>query len=194
MRGARQLREDTGAKARDLKGVARRMLIKFTDRVLWQLTGHRLQAHTETVEAEAFTNVGFFSRPREGTKTAEAILQRIGDAQHVVVVATRDEDLRALFAGDLDEADIAALFNSNVIVVLKGSTAEVKSRGGTAVSLAPNAELERLRAAIDDAIAAVTLAGGPSAAAALVALNAFADALDALLPAWPAGTTVLKGE
>jgi phage gp45-like len=197
MRGTKQLREETGAKSRDLRGLARRMLIKFTDNVLWQLTGHRLEAHTETTVAEVFANVGFFSRPRAGTKTAEAILQRIGDAQHVVIVATRDEDLRAMFAGDFADDDIAALFNSNAIMVIKGSTAEVKSRGGIALALAPVAELERLYAALEAtsvALQAEIVLGNAAATPAKLAIDTLKTILDALVPAWPSGTTVLKGE
>lgn len=192
---AETLADQTSPKTRSIRGAIRRMVIKATKRALWQLEGHRIQGTVESPEAEVFSGVGFYSRPAASSR-AEAVLLSIGDAQHPVIVATRDEDLRKLWKADLDaNPDVAAMFNRATIVLVKAdNTVEIRSRTGVAVSLAPVAELQRLYGAIVAAIAAVTLAGGVTAPAALNALNALKTALDALVPAWPAGTTILKAE
>lgn len=123
--------ESIGAKDRRLRGMLRRMVVRATKRVLWQLEGHKLpNGVTEPAEAEVFSGVGFYARPRTSSR-AEAIMAAIGDAQHVVIIATRDEDLRKRWASALDRsADVAAMFNSAAITLIKDSTVEIRSRTG----------------------------------------------------------------
>ncbi len=133
----------SGETYRGLRGLARRMAVRLTKGVLWQLTGHKYHGHTETLEVEPFTGVGFYARPRPSSK-AEAVAISIGDAQHTVIIATRDEDLRKLWAAELDAgADVAAMFSSATIVLCKADgTVEIRSRGGAAVSLAKKSDAE----------------------------------------------------
>lgn len=179
--------------ARDLRGLVRRMIVRFTDGVLWQLTGHRFADHTETVEAEVFSGIGFYSRPRAGSKTAEAILERIGDAQHVVVVATRDEELRALWKAILDaNPDLAAMFNSLAGVIVKGATVEARTIEGEAKSLA---FAEKLQALADDFYAHVHAASGAPTTKPIPDFDPISDPVpDPMTSPGFDGTEVLKGE
>lgn len=178
---ARSISDET----RGARGAIRRMAIKVTKRVYWQLTGHRIGRTVEAPEAEVFSGVGFYARPRPSSR-AEAVLVRIGEAQHAVIIATRDEDLRKLWKDELDGApDLAAMFNAATIVLIKpDNTVEIRSRGGVAVSLAKKADLDALKAAI---VAWVPVAGDGGGALKAKLLELFDDP-------WPVGTTVLKGE
>lgn len=105
--------EQIGAFRREMTGKVRRFLVSFTSDVLWQLTGHALLDPTkvETRTVEVFPGIGFYSRPPDGSTSAEAIVTNVGGSNTPAVVATRDEATRAASAGDL-EADSAAMFNT----------------------------------------------------------------------------------
>lgn len=179
-------------------GRVRRMLIGVTSRVLWQLIGHRgLDNKLETREAEVFGGAGMIARP--GGRNAEAIVVFTGEgASSPMIVAIRDQQMAAALAtaltgGELGTGEVA--IGAGVEGEVAGlthwkadGTIEHRSQAGAAVSLATKADLQRVITAID---AAITTLGGALAAPELAALKA---ALLALIPAWPAGTSVLKGE
>jgi phage gp45-like len=117
---------------RRARGAIRRLAIKVTSRVLWQLVGYKIDTLVETWLAEPFTGIGFYSRPpRDGRP--EAIAVYAGGAASPAVVALRDEKTRARMAGDLAEGD-AALYSGTVGVYAKQSgTVEIRSGSVPAV-------------------------------------------------------------
>jgi hypothetical protein len=173
---------ENGTEHRAFRGAIRRFAVRFTSGAHWQLTGHRLGTDRETPTAEVFAGVGFYSRPVAGAK-AEAIAARIGDNEHTVIVATRDEDLRRLYRAELDgDGDIAAMFNRSTIVLIKpDGTVEIRSRGGTAHKLVTLEEHQDLRDWIANSMTIVTPSG-----------NSTPGTLDP--PPSATGTTVLKAE
>jgi phage gp45-like len=166
------------------RGLTRRMRIRSSAGAQWQVTGYTFLGQTETDKVEPFSGVGFYARPRASSR-AEAVVITIGEAQHSVIVATRDEDLRRLWKAELDAGeDVAAMFNSATIVLCKSDgTVEIRSRGGEAKRLLTVDDGEALKSAINGA----ATTGGDGGAA-------FKAALLAALAAWPTGTLVLKGE
>lgn len=187
MKTVAELMHATSPSAARAAGAVRRMAIRLTARALWQLAGYVIDGETEVVSVEPFTGIGHAARPPASSKP-EAIVLMVGDAKHPVVVAVRDEQTRAAIAGAL-KADESMLFNSKALVHVKDdATIEARKPAGTALSLAPQAELSRFLIALTAAIATL---GGAIAAPELSALK---TAIEALVPAWPAGTTVLKGE
>lgn len=160
-RNAQEFNNEQGATSRSLRGMLRRMAIKLTRRATaWQLLGHRIKGEQqETVDAEPFTGIGFYARPRE-TSNAEAVLAQIGEARHVAIIALRDEDLRKLVAGEFTSADVTALFNSQSIVVATSSgKVQAKSIGGTAKAVAYHDELVALRDWIKNTMVIATPSG-----------------------------------
>jgi phage gp45-like len=147
-------------------GMIRRVAIGVTTRALWQLVGHRMPDGIETIPAEVFSGIGFYSRP-PSTGSPEAVVVNVGDAKTPVVVATRDEKTRAAVAAL--SADEAAVFNTKAILVVKaGGTIELRSLVGVPEKMVKG---ETYRAAEDIMLTALE--------AALAALNADA----ALTPA-----------
>jgi phage gp45-like len=175
-----------------LRGMVRRATITLSDGSRWQLLGQRGgTGGDETIPAEPFTGIGFYSRPPSSGGAPEAIAVAIGGAKAMAVVATRDEATRQAVAGDLEE-DETSVYNTQAELRVRASgTVEARSVGGSAAALAKANDLSRLRDALDIAEAALTLAGNVPGAAAVHAIGV---ALDALLPSWPDPTTVLKGE
>lgn len=174
------------------------MAVTLTTRALWQVVGHLLlDGSRETRDAEVFGGAGVAARP--GGSNIEAIVVFPGEgASSPLLIAVRDEEMRralvaALAGGQLERGEIAlgAGVDGSIAALLHvraGGTIEARTPGGTALELTPKAELERFLAALD---AAIAMLGGAVAAPELAALK---TALEALLPPWPAGTTVLKGE
>ena len=195
MRGGRHRSADLAhvgsPEFRGLLGRARRMAVRFTER-LWQLTGHKIEGVRETIESEPFSGVGFYARPPAGSKTAEAVVISIGEsAQHHVIIATRDEAIRQVWTDELDAgADVAAMFTSTTIVLIKpDGTVEIRSKDGTAVPLAKASELQALAAAFYGH-------GHPGTGAPpTTSYNPLEDPVpdDLTNPGQP-GTTVLKAE
>lgn len=206
--------------ARAFRGSVRRYAVRFTEGTHWQMTGHKLDGDTETKGLEVFSGVGFYSRPKAKAK-AEAIAARIGDAQHMVVVATRDEALRRLYKAELEgDPDLAAMFNTATIAIIKpDGTVEIRNRLGVAEPTVKGqtyraaedtllAAMNTLAASLSAAIAALSTAaptftgGGPAIAAwaaAVTAVAAAAGNLTAAIAAFNGGastylTTVLKAQ
>lgn len=185
-RGPGAISEALGTGERILSGTIRRMVINVTGN-LWRVLGHLLpDSKREARDAEVFSGVGFYARPPEGAN-AEAVVAFPGGAAGPIVIAARDEATRQASAAiDPDES---VIFNSVARVLVRADgTVEITSIGGGAVALAKASDLSRFMTAL---IAAITALGGSPSAPELSALK---TALEALIPAWPDGTTVLKGE
>jgi phage gp45-like len=171
-----------------IAGMIRRMAVSVTARALWQLVGFRMSdSSSETFTAEPFSGIGFYARPPTNG-SPEAVVVMIGDAKTPAIVATRDEKTRAAIAGAL-KANESAVFNNLALLHIKDNgEIHARSKNGAAVSLATKSDLERIITALDVAVLALGL--NPAAAA----LTALKTALQGLIPAWPAGTSKLKGE
>lgn len=159
---------------RRVAATARRFVVSGS-RAIWQLTGVQLlDGNRETFLAEAFTGIGFYSRP-SATGKPEAVTVAVGGANAPVIIATRDEQTRAAVA-DIN-ADETATFNSQAIVLIKADgTIEIRSASGTAVPLATLADLQALKTWLD------------------AHTHASLGAVPAPLSPTPSGTTVIKGE
>lgn len=161
---------------RRLAGMVRRFTVTATQGV-WRLTGAvMIDGQRETVNAEPFTGIGFYSRPSANGKP-EAIVVNVGGPKGPVVVAARDEQTRASVA-DIN-ADETAVFNSAALVYVKADgTIEIRTKNGSAVALAKNSDLNSLRE-----FCAAQLYGGTGSALGVGA------------PTTPyTGTTCIKGE
>lgn len=159
---------------------ARRMAVTLTSSSIWQVTGHLLLDNRtpETRQPDAYNGIGFYARPHQGSQ-AEAIVLFIGGPENPVVVATRDEALRAAVA-DLDEDETAMFNRSTIVLCKKDGTVEIRSPSGTAHKLVTVEQHNDLV----DKLAALTLPVS-GATAGPPALGTFSHA---------AGTQVLKGE
>lgn len=146
MRSAKDLAQAIAPDAVRAAGAVRRMTISLTTKTLWQLLGHKMpDGQQETFTAEAFTGIGFYSRPASGGHP-EAIVLNIGNAKAPVIVAVRDERTRAAMAGSL-AVNETAMFNDAAIVHVKADgSIEARSKNGTAQSLATKADLDALAA------------------------------------------------
>ncbi|MGN6103738.1 MAG: hypothetical protein ACTHU0_01415 [Kofleriaceae bacterium] len=188
MRTVEELQHALDPRVARAAGAIRRMAVSLTARVLWQLVGFQIPgargaSQTETASAEPFLGIGFHARPPSSGKP-EAIVLMVGDAQHPVVVAVRDEKTRAAVAGALAENE-TAMFNSRSVVHIKADgTIEARSAGGTAGPLALHASLVSLR----EAFQSWTPVTGDGGAALKTVLS------DLFAREWPKGTTKLKGE
>jgi len=183
------LRARNGRSETRLRGLVRRMLITASD-ALWKVAGHEdAYGNAENDELEAFTRVGFYSRPAAGAR-AEAIVVKVGgESGHPVLIASRDQDLIRAIAdavGGFGE-DEAAIFNSSALVRCRDGIVEACSPGGTAVALATKADVEALRATFNTHThpCSATTGGGGS-----LGVTSAPDTLASP----PAGTSVLRGE
>lgn len=197
------LTEEQSMQSRSLRGMIRRMAVQATSALLWRLKGHTIEGVTETPLAQPFQGVGFFSRPAKGSR-AEAIMVSVGEAQHAVIVATRDEDLRRLHKTALEAGpDMAAMFNSATIVIINPSgTVEIRSRLGVAQSTIKGEQYTAAEQAMLPLLSALCTALAtscpplgtvPQQAATAAAATAAATAIDAFIPGDHL-TTVLKAE
>lgn len=148
MRSKEALLESTDPRWIRVAGMVRRMAISLTTKVLWQLVGVQLPDGNggkvkETINAEAFTGIGFFARPPSSGKP-EAIVVSLGDASAPMIIAVRDEKTRAAIVGSL-EAGETAMYNDRALVYVKSDgSIEARSAGGTAAPLATKADLTAL--------------------------------------------------
>lgn len=182
--GPREWADETSGLRRDVTGMVRRMTVSLSASSVWQVLGTQLLNGTREVrDAEAFTGVGFYSRPPASSKT-EALLVFPGGAAVPVIVATRDEDVRRKVAADLKPNE-TQIHNSETIFRIKADgTAELRAIAGVAESLSKHSDLTALAGVLDD-WTPVANDGG----AALKAL------LDALIGSgWPFGTSKLKAQ
>jgi len=139
---------------------------------LWQVLGLENRA----ADAAAFQGVGVTARPPEGR--GQAVVLYPGDGSEPIVVATTDPGGRFQV-----EADETAVHNTMSVCHFKADgTVEIRSRDGTAVSLATKADLQ----AVYDAIATTWV---PVAGDGGTSLKTLFQGLPG-----PAGTTKLKGE
>jgi len=178
----RARRDATSPETRRWAGLARRMVAKLTRGPTWQVLGHLLlENNRETVQAENFSGIGFFARPKASHRS-EAVVIYPGGAANPIIVATRDEDARRAIA-DLGEDETAA-FNSATIVLIKGNTVEIRLAGGTALKLPTLADYNALRAAFNAHVHLETGAttNAPTAVPSVIPVPA------------PTGTVVLKAQ
>lgn len=174
---------------RKLEGALRRLgvdITKITKVAGWKLLGFDLDGGQESVTAEIYPGVGFYSRPPTGVK-ADAIVANIQGAEHPAIIATRDEKTRKASAGSLAE-DETAIFNTKVTLYLKADgTIEARTVGGVAVALALKSDVQNVVDKYNTHlhVAAGALTGtpvvGPLPGTPATAPN-------------PVGTTKLKGE
>lgn len=143
----RKFRDSISPFTRRAEGMVRRMAPTLTRGSTWQLKGHLLlEDNREFARAENFSGIGFFARPKSGHR-CDALVVYPGGASNPIIVATRDEDARSAIA-ELGE-DQTAAFNSTTIVLIKGNTVEIRTAGGTALSLPTMADFNALKSALD---------------------------------------------
>lgn len=181
--------KQTGETLRTIRGMIRRLAVKLTDGVLWQLVGQRGgQGGDEVVHLEVFPGIGIYARP-PASGAPEAIAAAIAGAPKArVVIATRDEATRqavvaALPDGEIGEGETIVYTPSVVIHLRANNTVEIRTLAGTAKRLLTEDDAQALKGAIENA----GTTGGDGGAA-------FKVALLENLEDWPAGTTVLKAE
>lgn len=186
---AREHAQEVSNFAREVAGMIRRMVVGVTSTTFWQVLGDELlDGKIWTKDAEVFQGVGVVARPPEGASVETVVVFPAGGAAQPIVVGARDVATARAAVGEL-EPDETAIYTSAAIVVIKaGGTVEIRTPGGTAVPLATKDDLDKLMTAISTAITAM---GGAGPAPELAALR---TALQALIPLWPVGTTVLKAE
>jgi len=177
----------TDPDGRRVTGAIRRMAIKVTSQVLWQLIGYKVGARTETRPAEPFTGIGFYSRPPANGKP-EAIVVFAAGAKSPAVVATRDEKTRAAIAGGIAEGE-TIVYSGAAIVYVRNNTVEIRLANGVAVPLATKADVDALIA---------TFNAHTHLVAALPSTGLPPPTIPTLLPTGLAapsvGTSVLRGQ
>lgn len=182
----KEWRDETAPERRRNDGLIRRMPIGLTSGVRWRATGHLLlnSRDREFHDAEVFSGIGFYSRPKAGAN-AEAIVVFPGDdAQNPIIIATRDEAARKAIAQL--EADSTAVFNTQTVILIKSDgTVEIRASGGAATKLPTLADYNALRNAFNAHVHPTAGTGPPSPP----------TAVPGIIPApTPAGTQVLKAQ
>lgn len=140
-----QLSEAIGGFRRQIHGMVRRMQLTQTAGAVWQALGHVLfdVGKPETRPVENFSGIGFLARPPDGSTTAEAIVIQVGGQNTPVIIASKDEAVRAL-VNDIGP-DEAVVFNKTVRLYLRSNgKVEIRTHGGTASALATLADLQTL--------------------------------------------------
>lgn len=147
-RSAKDFKEEQGPVARFNASRLRRMAVSVTSRVFWQLLGPKShESKQPTTEAENFSGIGFYARPLT-TDKAEAVLASIGDARHSIIIATRNEDVRKQIA-NLEPNETAIFTSLSTVVIKADGTVEIRTKDGTAQSLATKADLQAVVDALD---------------------------------------------
>lgn len=181
----RNLRRRGERAALELVGMVRRFTVGIVSAAgLWQLRGDKgAYDEDEVVEdVEVFGGVGFVSKPKKGSTSAEAIAVSVNaNSGHQVVIATRDK--RWEIQVDDDEVAIHNSTGARVIVKQNGEV-HVTDSSGAAVPLATLESMEAL-ADVFDSWTPVPMDGGAALKALLTTL---------INTGWPTGTTVLKGK
>jgi hypothetical protein len=139
-------RRGTGTPARELYGMLRRMVVTLTSKPFWQVVGVLLLdgVTKETVQAEAWPGVGYYSRPPTDGNP-EAIVGHTGGAENPAIMATRDEKTRKRMAAI--QANETAIFNGTVrLLIDKDGHILAQIPGGATKRLAFVDELNALRA------------------------------------------------
>jgi phage gp45-like len=134
---------------------------------------------------EVFSGVGFYSRPKAGSKPEVIVVNVGGEDGHPVVVATRDLSIQVSLA-----EDETAIFNSSAVVKVAANgdvLVRAKSGGSVSVDAGGTAEAVAFWKGIEDL---KTIFGDW-----VVVPNDGGQALKTLLDSWsPTGTGVLKAE
>jgi phage gp45-like len=193
-RSSEDFAQETSAFRRYVYGMIRRFAITLTDAARWQLLGQRGGAGGDEIlsDVEAFTGIGFYSRPPSSGGNPEAIGVGVGGTRTTVIVAARDEATRQAVAGDLPP-DSAAMFNTRAILVINpDGTVEIRTPSGTAVELALKSDVE----AVDNKYANHLhgAAGAPTTGPLSVFTPGAPPVAVPLTPADIVGTTVLKAQ
>lgn len=178
---------------RDNLNMLRRMVVRVTSKPFWQAVGVLLLdgATRETVAAEVFSNIGFYSRPKSGAN-AEAVVANLGGAaENGVIIATRDEDTRKRVA-QLDQDETMAYNTLAGVKMTKAGKIFACAHGGTPVELALASELNNLRAFVMQQFSAPGHTHGVSGAVTNSVVPVVAP-VAAPATAYP-GTDVLKGQ
>ena len=128
-------RDRTSWTATVLRGVVRRLVADATEGLTWRLLGYldAIDGKRETFDVENFQQVGFGSRP---PGQAEVVIVNVGgEAEHPIIVATRDRSTQVALA-----ADETAIWNSKVVVkITAAGVVEIGTPGG--IPLTPLDEL-----------------------------------------------------
>lgn len=142
-------RHQISTENRDLNGMIRWMEVKLSGSKSptssrWQLLGVLLldQVTREVIEAENFSNVGFYARPAPGAN-AEATVAFAGGAQNPIIIATRDEDLRKKVA-NIDQGETMVFTNKACVYIKADGTIEIRSATGVANPVPTLAEFNAL--------------------------------------------------
>ncbi len=81
----------TGASATRARNLIRRYVVKATDAVSWLLEGFRDEAgNVDSERAEVFSGIGIAARPPANGAPEAVVVNIGGQANHSVIVATRD--------------------------------------------------------------------------------------------------------
>lgn len=182
---------------RKVAGMIRRIVVEFSSTGpfsrpvlgIWQLRGFR--ELKEVVKAEVFQGIGIWARPPAAASPAEignveAVAVSVGDSDHQVVIAMRDEPTRQKIAPKVAPNE-TLLHNTLVGVHCKADgTIHAETHAGTAVPLATLADLRALRKWIEVHVHGVVV-GEPYTSPPAVTPPG------APVPT-ETGTTVLRGE
>ncbi len=128
-------------------GIIRRYRVLRTKskRVNWTLEGHTdSDGNVEVENAEAFQEVGFFSRPKISDR-AEAIAVKVGlRSNHPAIIATRSQDGVKRLGKTSDDETI--VFTSGLMVRITQADGKIYigSIGGTFKALATKDDLDAL--------------------------------------------------
>lgn len=178
-------RREGSSDRRTAIGTIRRMAVTMTSAPFWRVVGHLLiDGKREDREAEIFSGIGFYGRPKKGHQV-DSLVAFPGGASNPIIIATRDEDARRAVAAIAQ--DETAMFNSATIILIKANgTVEIRASGGAAAALATKADIDALKswAAGHTHVVAGITAGGAAVTSATP------------LPVAPSatGTTVLKAQ
>lgn len=185
----RTLRARTSGLVPMLESIARRMTLAASSAVLWALEGVVDGDGTvERDEAEVFSGIGFYARPKAGDKAEVVVLRIGGESDHGVIIATRNLDgIKRI--GTLGE-DESIVFNSQVMVkVTAAGEILAGSIGGSFGPLATLADIDALRNWV-----ATHTHGGVTAGGAVTQAPTGAVPPTPLAPPTASGTQKLKAE
>lgn len=185
-------RAQVGKANRDNLNMLRRMVVRVTSKPFWQAVGVLLLdgVTRETAQAEVFSGIGFYSRPKAGAN-AEAVIANLGGAvENGVIVATRDEDTRKRVA-QIEQDETMAYNTTAVLHITKASKVLAYLAGhiADAVGLAKVSELNDLRAFV-----AAQFSGVGHSHAAPGGATTGTTPVGSVPSTNYVGTTVLKGQ
>jgi len=184
------VRNDQRSERRSILGMVRRMTVAVTRKSTWQLIGVILLdgVTKETIEADVFSNIGFYSRPKAGRNAEAAVVFAGAAADNPIVVGTRDEDTRKAVA-DIDEDETATFNTVTIVHHKKQGFVEIRTPGGTAIKLPTLADHNAMRSAFNGHThlyapgpGTPVVTAGPTAVPGVVPVPA------------PTGTQVLKAQ